>query len=75
MSTSTHEAARLVAESTRQDAHKTATTKAQHDAADVAYRLTLVSLGRTHGVINGAAQAIINNHETPPAQSWQPGDA
>jgi|HubBroStandDraft_4_1064222.scaffolds.fasta_scaffold193240_2 hypothetical protein len=64
-----------VAEGTRQDAHKTATTKAQHDAADVAYRLALVTIGRTYGVRNGAAQAIINNHETPPAQSWQPGDA
>lgn len=71
---SAHDAARAAAEGVRQRAHEVAVTDAQHKAADAAYRQVMVTAGRTHGVKNGAAQAMIQRGEVPTSGGWQAGD-
>ena len=60
------------AQSALQQAHRAATTDAQHQAADAAYRAALIAAGRKWGVKNGAMKAALDNHDVLPAGSIQP---
>ena len=75
MSQAGHDQARAVAEAARQEGHRTATTDAQHRAADAAYRQAMLTASRTHGVTNGSAQAMIQRGEVPTNGGWRAGDA
>ena len=65
---------RAAVESTRQNAHKGAANEAAHIAADQAYYLSLVLLGRQYGIKTWAMAKLLQLGGTPPAGSFQSVD-
>jgi hypothetical protein len=63
-----------VSEAARQQAHKAATTDAQHRQADIDHYTRLVTAGRKWNVRNEAMQALLNLGAAPPAGSFTPTD-